>query len=139
MAHSPARIGLLLNGSIQTIVSRSRSTWRVYAMRSLPALVAAVLVVLGSIAAEAVVSSPFGFLGEKRGAEYQLAAGRSSSAPTPDSGGGRVVETATVANSPRGVANSSNNGDVFVASWGGNTVTVIDGTTVVATVPVGNN
>src|SRR3989442_1004477 len=137
MAHSPARIGLLLNGSIQTIVSRSRSTWRVYAMRSLPALVAAVLVVLGSIAAEAVVSSPFGFLGEMRGAENQLTQGLASSAPTPDSGGGTVVANVTVGNSPQGVAHDSGNGYVYVANWGSDTVTVIDGTTVVATVPVG--
>src|SRR2546422_5688818 len=137
MAHSPARIGLLLNGSIQTIVSRSRSTWRVYAMRSLPALVAAVLVVLGSIAAEAVVSSPFGFLGEMRGAENQLTQGLASSAPTPDSGGGTVVANVTVGNSPQGVAYDSGNGYVYVANWGSDTVTVIDGTTVVATVPVG--
>src|SRR3989449_5595603 len=139
MAHSPARIGLLLNGSIQTIVSRSRSTWRVYAMRSLPALVAAVLVVLGSIAAEAVVSSPFGFLGEMRGAENQLTQGLASSAPTPDSGGGTVVANVTVGNSPQGVGYNSGNGYVYVANWGSDTVTVIDGTTVVATVPVGNN
>src|SRR3989449_9732294 len=137
MAHSPARIGLLLNGSIQTIVSRSRSTWRVYAMRSLPALVAAVLVVLGSIAAEAVVSSPFGFLGEMRGAENQLTQGLASSAPTPDSGGGTVVANVTVGNSPQDVAHDSGNGYVYVANWGSDTVTVIDGTTVVATVPVG--
>src|SRR3989441_7605546 len=139
MAHSPARIGLLLNGSIQTIVSRSRSTWRVYAMRSLPALVAAVLVVLGSIAAEAVVSSPFGFLGEVKGAENQLTQGLASSAPTPDSGGGTVVANVTVGNSPQGVGYNSGNGYVYVANWGSDTVTVIDGTTVVATVPVGNN
>src|SRR3989442_5107964 len=138
MAHSPARIGLLLNGSIQTIVSRSRSTWRVYAMRSLPALVAAVLVVLGSIAAEAVVSSPFGFLGEMRGAENQLTQGLASSAPTPDSGGGTVVANVTVGNSPQGVAHDSGNGYVYVANWGSDTVTVINGTTVVATVPVGD-
>src|SRR2546425_12536271 len=139
MAHSPARIGLLLNGSIQTIVSRSRSTWRVYAMRSLPALVAAVLVVLGSIAAEAVVSSPFGFLGEVKGAENQLTQGLASSAPTPDSGGGTVVANVTVGNSPQGVGYNSGNGYVYVANWGSDTVTVIDGTTVVATVAVGNN
>src|SRR2546426_100277 len=137
MAHSLARIGLLLSGSIQTIVSRSRSPWRVYAMRSLPALVAAVLVVLGSIAAEAVVSSPFGFLGEMRGAENQLTQGLASSAPTPDSGGGTVVANVTVGNSPQGVAHDSGNGYVYVANWGSDTVTVIDGTTVVATVPVG--
>src|SRR2546425_2305700 len=139
MAHSPARIGLLLNGSIQTIVSRSRSTWRVYAMRSLPALVAAVLVVLGSIAAEVVVSSPFGFLSEVKGAENQLTQGLASSDPTPDSGGGTVVATVPVGNNPFGVGYNSGNGYVYVANWGSDTVTVIDGTTVVATVPVGNN
>src|SRR3989449_11631515 len=139
MAHSPARIGLLLNGSIQTIVSRSRSTWRVYAKRSLPALVAAVLVVLGSIAAVAVVSSPFGFLGEVKGAENQLTQGLASSAPTPDSGGGTVVADVKGGNSPQGVGYNSGNGYVYVANWGSDTVTVIDGTTVVATVPVGNN
>src|SRR2546428_13200818 len=85
MPHSRARIGLLLNGSIQTTVSRSRSTWRAYAMRILPTLVAAVLVVLGSIAA-VVVSSPFGFLGKVRGAESKLTEGLASLAPTPDSG-----------------------------------------------------
>src|SRR3989442_2620832 len=138
MAHSPARIGLLLSGSIQAIVSRSRSTWRVYAMRRLPALVAAVLVVLGSIAAEAVVSSPFGFLGEVKGAENQLTQGLASSAPTPDSGGGTVVANVTVGNSPQGVGYNSGNGYVYVANSGtGNTVSVINGTTVVANVTVG--
>src|SRR2546427_228954 len=138
MAHSPARIGLLLNGSIQTIVSRSRSTWRVYAMRSLPALVAAVLVVLGSIAAEAVVSSPFGFLGEVKGAENQLTQGLASSAPTPDSGGGTVVANVTVGNSPQRVGYNSGSGYVYVANSGtGNTVSVINGTTVLANVTVG--
>src|SRR3989454_2298255 len=132
MAHSPARIGLLLNGSIQTIVSRSRSTWRVYAMRSLPALVAAVLVVLGSIAAEAVVSSPFGFLGEMRGAENQLTQGLASSAPTPDSGGGTVVANVTVGNSPQGVAHDSGNGYVYVANSGSGNITGVIGGTIVA-------
>src|SRR2546428_11301583 len=137
MAHSPARIGLLLDGHNQPIVSRFRSTWRVYAMRSLPALVAAVLVVLGSIAAEAVVSSPFGFLGEMRGAENQLTQGLASSAPTPDSGGGTVVANVTVGNSPQGVAHDSGNGYVYVANRGSDTATGINGTTVVATVRVG--
>src|SRR2546428_13076106 len=137
MAHSPARIGLLLNGSIQTIVSRSRSTWRVYAMRSLPALVTAVLVVLGSIAAEAVVSSPFGLQGEMRGAESRLTEGFASSGPTPDSGGGTVIATIPVGDYPFGVAYDSGNGYVYVANYNSNNVSIISGTTVVATIPVG--
>src|SRR2546428_13878647 len=137
VAHCPARIGLLFDGHNQPIVSRFRSTVRVYAMKSLPAIDAAVLVVLGSIAAEAVVSSPFGFLGEMRGAENQLTQGLASSAPTPDSGGGTVVANVTVGNSPQGVAHDSGNGYVYVANRGSDTATVIIGTTVVATDPAG--
>ena len=43
-------------------------------MRSLPAFVAVGLVVLGTLAA-AVMSSPFGFLGEARGGENQSTEG----------------------------------------------------------------
>src|SRR3989442_812942 len=107
-------------------------------MRSLPALVAVGLVVIGSFAA-AVVSSPIGFLGETRGGENQSTEDLAPSDPTTDSGGGTVIANVPVGLYPFGVAYDSGNGYVYVANQNSNTVSVINGTTVVATVAVGSN
>src|SRR2546428_195804 len=106
-------------------------------MRSLPALVAVGLVVIGSFAA-AVVSSPIGFLGETRGGENQSTEDLAPSAPTTDSGGGTVIANVPVGLYPFGVAYNSGNGYVYVANVNSNNVSVISGTTVVASVLVGN-
>ncbi len=106
-------------------------------MRSLPALVAAGLVVLGSFAATEVAAGRFGSQGEVRGGENQSLKGLMYPAPTPDSGGGTVVVTVPVGSGPFGVGYNSASGYVYVANEGSNDVSVINGTTVVATVPVG--
>src|SRR5437773_2500583 len=108
------------------------------AERSLPAFVVAGLIVVGSLVAAAVLSSPSGFLGGTRGAENQSTDGLASSTPTPDAWGGSVVGTLPVGNQPYGVGYDSGNGYVYVANYDSNNVSVIDGTTVVATVPVGS-
>src|SRR5947207_2428158 len=107
------------------------------AERSLPAFVVAGLIVVGSLVAAAVLSSPSGFLGGTRGAENQSTDGLASSTPTPDAWGGSVVGTLPVGNQPYGVGYDSGNGYVYVANYNSNNVSVINGTTVVATVAVG--
>src|SRR5205809_920315 len=109
------------------------------AERSLPAFVVAGLIVVGSLVAAAVLSSPSGFLGGTRGAENQSTDGLASSTPTPDAWGGSVVGTRPVGNQPYGVGYDSGNGYVYVANYNSNNVSVINGTTVVASVVVGNN
>src|SRR5436309_1261599 len=109
------------------------------AERSLPAFVVAGLIVVGSLVAAAVLSSPSGFLGGTRGAENQSTDGLASSTPTPDAWGGSVVGTLPVGNQPYGVGYDSGNGYVYVANYNSNNVSVINGTTVVASVAVGNN
>src|SRR5436309_1823259 len=109
------------------------------AERSLPAFVVAGLIVVGSLVAAAVLSSPSGFLGGTRGAENQSTDGLASSTPTPDAWGGSVVGTLPVGNQPYGVGYDSGNGYVYVANYNSNNVSVINGTTVVASVVVGNN
>src|SRR5438067_34051 len=106
--------------------------------RSLPAFVVAGLIVVGSLVAAAVLSSPSGFLGGTRGAENQSTDGLASSTPTPDAWGGSVVGTLPVGNQPYGVAYDSGNGYVYVANYNSNTVSVISGTIVVTTIPVGS-
>ena len=109
-------------------------------MRSLPALVAAGLIVLGSFAATVTVLSRFGLQGGMRGAVNQSTEGLASAVPLPDSGGGTVVVTVPVpiGSGPFGVGYDSGNGYVYVANEGSSDVSVINGTTVVATVPVGS-
>src|SRR6267378_6991046 len=107
-------------------------------MRGLPALVAAGLVVLGSIAAAVVATSPFGFMGGAGGGANALTEGLASSTPTPDSAGGTVVATIPVGDYPFGVAHDRANGYIYVANLYSNSLSLISGTTVVATVPVGN-
>ena len=107
------------------------------AERSLPAFVVAGLIVVGSLVAAAVLSSPSGFLGGTRGAENQSTDGLASSTPTPDAWGGSVVGTLPVGNQPYGVGYDSGNGYVYVANYYSNNVSVINGTTVVASVAVG--
>src|SRR5438552_3250841 len=107
------------------------------AERSLPAFVLAGLIVVGSLVAAAVLSSPSGFLGGTRGAENQSTDGLASSTPTPDAWGGSVVGTLPVGNQPYGVGYDSGNGYVYVANQYSNNVSVINGTTVVASVAVG--
>ncbi|TMA07596.1 MAG: hypothetical protein E6J94_04260, partial [Methanobacteriota archaeon] len=107
------------------------------AERSLPAFVVAGLIVVGSLVAAAVLSSPSGFLGGTRGAENQSTDGLASSTPTPDAWGGSVVGTLPVGNQPYGVGYDSGNGYVYVANYNSNNVSVINGTTVVASVAVG--
>src|SRR6266480_4336172 len=109
------------------------------AERSLPAFVVAGLIVVGSLVAAAVLSSPSGFLGGTRGAENQSTDGLASSTPTPDAWGGSVVGTLPVGNQPYGVGYDSGNGYVYVANYNSNNVSMINGTTVVATVAVGTN
>src|SRR5213080_2500552 len=109
------------------------------AERSLPAFVVAGLIVVGSLVAAAVLSSPSGFLGGTRGAENQSTDGLASSTPTPDAWGGSVVGTLPVGNQPYGVGYDSGNGYVYVANYNSNNVSVINGTTVGASVVVGNN
>src|SRR2546428_2013605 len=106
-------------------------------MRSLPAFVAVGLVVLGTFAA-AVISSPFGFLGEARGGENQSTEGLPSPAPPPDPVGGTVIATIAVGSLPVGVAYDSGNGSVYVANYGSKNVTVGSGTGGGAMVPVGD-
>src|SRR2546426_2269223 len=130
---------------MQTNCPASRLDVEGCAVRRLPVVVAAGLVVLSIFAAAVVVSDPFGLQGEMRGAESRLTEGFASSGPTPDSGGGTVIATIPVGDYPFGVAYDSGNGYVYVANYnsnnvnGSNTVSVIDGTTIVATIPVGSN
>src|SRR2546428_6472229 len=135
ISHSPSRIGLLLRESLQTTGSRLGRVWRILEISSLPALIAAGLVVLGGCAAEAVVASSFGLVGESRGGENRLTESLATSTPTPDTGGGTVIATIPVGHEPYGVAYNSGNGYVYVANSYSNNVSVIDGTTVVATIP----
>src|SRR6266581_634958 len=108
------------------------------AIRSVPALVAVGLVVLGGFAATKVASVSFGFPGEVRRGENVPLKAFASPVSTPASGGGIVVVTVPVGSGPYGVGYNSRNGYVYVANEGSTTVTVINGTTVVATVPVGS-
>src|SRR6266571_2888359 len=108
-------------------------------MRSLPGLVAAGLIVLGSFAAALAMSSPSRFLGEAREGENPFAEDLPSTSPTPNSAGGAVLATVPVGNGPFGVAYDSGNGYVYVTNLGSNNVSVINGTIVVAAVPVGVN
>src|SRR6266581_3195252 len=108
------------------------------AIRSVPALVAVGLVVLGGFAATKVASVSFGFPGEVRRGENVPLKAFASPVSTPDSGSGIVVVTVPVGSGPYGVGYNSRNGYVYVANEGSTTVTVINGTTVVATVPVGS-
>src|SRR5256712_712365 len=135
--HSLAMIGLSLGGSMQTNCPLSRLDVEGCAVRRLPVVVAAGLVVLSIFAAAVVVSDPFGLQGEMRGAESRLTEGFASSGPTPDSGGGTVIATIPVGDYPFGVAYDSGNGYVYVANYNSNNVSIISGTTVVATIPVG--
>src|SRR3989475_327574 len=135
--HSLAMIGLSLGGSMQTNCPASRLDVEGCAVRRLPVVVAAGLVVLVIFAAAVVVSDPFGLQAEMRGAESRLTEGFSSSGPTPDSGGGTVIATIPVGDYPFGVAYDSGNGYVYVANYNSNNVSIISGTTVVATIPVG--
>src|SRR2546423_15319051 len=68
--------------------------------RTLPALIAAGLVVVGSFAAAVAVSSPSRFLGEARAGENPLAKGLLSPSPTPNSWGGAVIAAILVGNRP---------------------------------------
>ena len=108
------------------------------AIRSVPALVAVGLVVLGGFAATKVASVSFGFPGEVRRGENVPLKAFASPVSTPDSGSGIVVVTVPVGSGPYGVGYNSRNGYVYVANEGSTTVTVINGTTIVATVPVGS-
>src|SRR2546428_9359099 len=135
--HSLAMIGLSLGGSMQTNCPASRLDVEGCAVRRLPVVVAAGLVVLVIFAAAVVVSDPFGLQAEMRGAERRLTEGFSSSGPTPASGGGTVIATIPVGDYPFGVAYDSGNGYVYVANYNSNNVSLISGTTVVATIPVG--
>ncbi|TMA01561.1 MAG: YncE family protein [Methanobacteriota archaeon] len=107
------------------------------AERSLPAFVVAGLIVVGSLVAAAVLSSPSGFLGGTRGAENQSTDGLASSTPTPDAWGGSVVGTLPVGNQPYGVGYDSGNGYIYVASSGSNTVHAVFGTVLVGWTTVG--
>src|SRR5437867_70244 len=109
------------------------------AIRSVPALVAVGLVVLGGFAATKVASVSFGFPGEVRRGENVPLKAFASPVSTPDSGGGIVVVAVPVGSGPYGVGYNSRNGYVYVANEGSTTVTVVNGTTVVATIPVGTN
>src|SRR3989454_9424696 len=122
---------------MQTNCPASRLDVEGCAVRRLPVVVAAGLVVLSICAAAVVVSDPFGLQGEMRGAESRLTEGFASSGPTPDSGGGTVIATIPVGDYPFGVAYDSGNGYVYVANYNSNNVSIISGTTVVATIPVG--
>src|SRR2546430_164221 len=109
------------------------------AIRSVPALVAVGLVVLGGFAATKVASVSFGFPGEVRRGENVPLKAFASPVSTPDSGGGIVVVAVPVGSGPYGVGYNSGNGYIYVANQGSNNVSVIDGTAVVATVPVGTS
>src|SRR3989475_9857448 len=126
--HSLAMIGLSLGGSMQTNCPASRLDVEGCAVRRLPVVVAAGLVVLVIFAAAVVVSDPFGLRGEMRGAESRLTEGFSSSGPTPDSGGGTVIATLPVGDYPFGVAYDSADGDVYVANYNSNNGRVISRT-----------
>src|SRR5947208_1042706 len=117
-------------------------------MRSLPALVAAGLIVLGGFAAALAMSSPSRFLSGAREGENPLPEGLPSASPTPNSAGGAVIAAIPVGNGPSGIAYDGGNGYVYVAVSNytncepgcvrpGN-VSVIAGTNVLSTVPVGN-
>src|SRR5256712_86393 len=134
---SLAMIGLSLGDQCKQTVPLSRLDVEGCAVRRLPVVVAAGLVVLSIFAAAVVVSDPFGLQGEMRGAESRLTEGFASSGPTPDSGGGTVIATIPVGDYPFGVAYDSGNGYVYVANYNSNNVSIISGTTVVATIPVG--
>src|SRR2546421_1080352 len=117
-------------------------------MRSLPALVAVGLVMLGSFAAAVAMSSPSRFLGEAREGKNPPAEGLPSASLAPNSAGGTVIAAIPVGNGPSGIAYDSGNGYVYVAVSNYTScepgcvrpgdVSVIDGTNVLATVPVGN-
>src|SRR5437870_1541704 len=106
------------------------------AERSPPAFVVVGLIVLGGLAGGVVVSNSFGFLGDVKGAENLPTQGLASSVPTPDSASGTVVTNVTVGFYPVGVGYDSGNGYVYVTGGDSNTVRVISGTKIVATVPL---
>ena len=82
---------------------------------------------------------PLGLLGGARGWEDQSTQGFPPSVLTPDLGEGNVVANFSVGIQPVGVGYDSGNGNIYVANSLSNTVSVINGTTVLETVPVGNH
>src|SRR3989442_7361193 len=117
-------------------------------MRSQLALIAAGLVVLGSIAYGGFVSRTFGFRRVEPARENRSIEAPAYSTLTSGSGGGTLIASVSVGNGPYAAAYNSQNGYVYVASSNltscepgcvrPGSVSVIDGTTVIATIPVGN-
>src|SRR5438445_13319972 len=117
-------------------------------MRSLPVLVAAGLVLLGSFAAAGFVSSTFGFLRGEPARENRSTEAPAYSTLTSGSGGGTLIASVSVGNGPYAAAYNSQNGFVYVANSNLTSCepgcvrpgvgSVIDGATVIGTVPDGN-
>jgi YVTN family beta-propeller protein len=105
-------------------------------MRWLPVLVTASLAVVGSFAATQVALSSLGFPGEKGAAELQSFKGLASSGSIPDPVGGSVAANVTLGMYPVGVGYNNRNGYLYVTSAFSENVSVVNGTTVVATIPV---